>query len=52
MSEVSEEEKQFVTVNHFEKYMLEYVAVRSGERTEKIEETRLLILHEIDSKII
>lgn len=31
--------------------MLEYVAARSGERAEKIEETRLLILHEIDSKL-
>lgn len=31
--------------------MLEYVAAHSGERTEKIEETRLLILHGIDSKL-
>lgn len=51
---VSEEEKQFVTVYHSEKGRKKcvcYVWRWRKEEEKTIEETRLLILHEMDSKL-
>lgn len=54
---VSEEEKQFVTVYHSEKkegkmcVLCVALAKKEEEETKTIEETRLLILHEMNSKL-